>query len=39
MKMLIGTDDAVMYYYDSHLVDSRNASGLLISDLKRLARF
>jgi hypothetical protein len=39
MKMLIGTDDAVMYYYDSHLVDSRNANGLLISDLKRLARF
>lgn len=39
MKMLVGTDDAVMYYYDSHLVDSRNANGLLISDLKRLARF
>jgi hypothetical protein len=39
MKMLLGTDDAVMYYYDSHLVDSRNANGLLISDLKRLARF
>jgi len=39
MKMLVGTDDAVMYYYDSHLVDSKNANGLLISDLKRLARF
>ncbi|MFZ2287478.1 MAG: hypothetical protein WAV93_10885 [Bacteroidales bacterium] len=39
MKMLVGTDDAVMYYYDSHLVDSKNASGLLISDLKRLSRF
>ena len=39
MKMLVGTDDAVMYYYDSHMVDSRNANGLLISDLKRLARF
>ncbi|MDX9728739.1 MAG: hypothetical protein RBT50_05700 [Bacteroidales bacterium] len=39
MKTLIGTDDAVMYYYDSHMVDSKNASGLLISDLKRLARF
>jgi hypothetical protein len=39
MKMLIGTDDAVMYYFDSHMVDSKNASGLLISDLKRLARF
>lgn len=39
MKMLVGTDDAVMYYYDSHMVDSKNANGLLISDLKRLARF
>ena len=39
MKTLIGTDDAVMYYYDSHMVDSRNSNGLLISDLKRLARF
>jgi len=39
MKMLIGTDDAIMYYYDSHLVDSKNANGLLISDLRRLARF
>jgi len=39
MKMLLGTDDAVMYYYDSHLVDSKNANGMLISDLKRLARF
>jgi hypothetical protein len=39
MKTLIGTDDAIMYYYDSHMADSKNASGLLISDLKRLARF
>ena len=39
MKTLIGTDDAIMYYYDSHMVDSKNASGLLIADLKRLARF
>ena len=39
MKTLIGTDDAIMYYYDSHMADSRNASGLLVSDLKRLARF
>lgn len=39
MKMLVGTDDAVMYYYDSHMVDGRNANGLLIADLKRLARF
>lgn len=39
MKTLIGTDDAIMYYYDSHMADSKNASGLLISDFKRLARF
>jgi hypothetical protein len=39
IKMLIGTDDAVMYYYDSHLINSRNANGLLVSDLKRLNRF
>jgi len=39
MKTLIGTDDAIMYYYDSHMVDSKNASGLLVADLKRLSRF
>ncbi len=39
MKTLIGTDDAIMYYYDSHMVDNKNANGLLIADLKRLARF
>lgn len=39
IKTLIGTDDAIMYYYDSHLADSKNASGLLTADLKRLARF
>lgn len=39
MKTLIGTDDAIMYYYDSHLVDSKNASGLLVADFRRLARF
>jgi len=38
-KMLIGTDDANMYYYDQHLIDKKNPNGLLISDLKRLARF
>lgn len=38
-KMLIGTDDADMYYYNYHLIDSKNPNGLLESDLKRLARF
>ena len=39
IKIMIGADDAVMYYYDSHLINSRNADGLLISDLKRIVRF
>lgn len=38
-KMLIGTDDANMYYYNHHLIDKKNPNGLLESDLKRLARF
>jgi len=38
IKMLIGTDDAVMYYYDTHMVDSKYPNGILISDLKRIAR-
>jgi len=38
-KMLIGVDDADMYYYNQHMVDSKNPNGLLESDLKRLSRF
>jgi len=38
-KMLIGTDDANMYYYNMHTIDKSNPNGLLPSDLKRLARF
>jgi hypothetical protein len=38
-KMLIGTDDNNMYYYNQHLIDSNNPDGLLPADLKRLARF
>jgi len=38
-KMLIGADDADMYYYNQHMVDARNSNGLLESDLKRLARY
>ena len=38
-KMLIGTDNNDMYYYNQHLIDSNNPDGLLPSDLKRLARF
>lgn len=38
-KMLIGTDDADMYYYNQHMIDRNNPKGLLPSDLKRLSRF
>ena len=36
-KMLIGTDDANMYYYNQHKIDKSNPNGLLPADLKRLA--
>jgi hypothetical protein len=38
-KMLIGTDDSDMYYYNQHTIDKANPNGLLPADLKRLARF
>ncbi|HNX67749.1 MAG TPA: hypothetical protein PKH02_12765 [Bacteroidales bacterium] len=38
IKMLIGTDDAIMYYYDTHMVDDKNANGMLASDFKRIGR-
>lgn len=38
-KMLIGTDDSNMYYYNMHTIDKNNPNGFLPSDLKRLARF
>jgi hypothetical protein len=37
-KMLIGTDDAEMYYYDMHTIDKANPNGFLPADLKRLAK-
>jgi len=37
-KMLIGTDDSNMYYYNQHLIDKYNPNGLLPADLKRLAK-
>jgi hypothetical protein len=37
-KMLIGTDDANMYYYNQHLIDKDNPNGLLPADLKRLSK-
>ena len=37
-KMLIGTDDANMYYYNQHIINKFNANGLLPADLKRMAK-
>ena len=38
-KMLIGTDDSDMYYYNQHLINKNDPNGFLPADLKRLARF
>ncbi|HDZ40430.1 MAG TPA: hypothetical protein ENH59_01955 [Bacteroidetes bacterium] len=38
-KMLLGTDDARMYFYGEHRISDRKPNGLLISDLKRIGRF
>ena len=37
-KMLIGTDDSELYYYDQHKIEPDNPNGLLPSDLKRLEK-
>ncbi len=37
-KMLFGTDDSGLYYYDQHKIDKNNPNGLLPSDLKRFVR-
>lgn len=36
-KMLIGTDDANMYYYNQHVIGKTYPDGFLAEDLKRLA--
>lgn len=36
-KMLIGTDDANMYYYNQHVISKTAPNGFLAADLKRLA--
>lgn len=38
-KMLIGTDDSEMYYYNQHLIDKSNPDGFLPADLKRIGKF
>ena len=37
-KMLIGTDDSDMYYYNQHLINRSDPNGLLPADLKRLSK-
>jgi hypothetical protein len=37
-KMLIGTDDSNMYYYNQHTIDKNNPNGLLPADLKRFEK-
>jgi hypothetical protein len=37
-KMLIGTDDSNMYYYNQHTIDKSSPNGLLPADLERLAK-
>lgn len=37
-KMLFGTDDSGLYYYNQHRIDRNNPNGLLPADLKRFIR-
>jgi len=38
-KMLFGTDDSHMYFYNYHTITPKRPDGLLSRDLKRLCRF
>lgn len=38
-KILIGTDDANMYYFGQHRISNNNPNAFLESDLRRLARY
>jgi len=38
-KMLIGTDDAKMYYFNNHKISDKNPNGFLPADMNRIARF
>ncbi len=38
-KILIGTEDARMYYFNNHKIDQRNPNGFLPADLRRIGRF
>ncbi|WP_439181521.1 hypothetical protein [Carboxylicivirga taeanensis] len=36
-KILIGADSSVFYYFDYHMINSKNRDGLLEKDLKKMA--
>ena len=38
-KMLIGTDDGMIYFYGEHKITPKKRKGLLVNDLKRIGRF
>jgi hypothetical protein len=38
-KVLMGCDDAKIYYYNFHVINDKNPDGFLPSDFKRLARY
>jgi hypothetical protein len=38
-KMLIGTDNGMMYFYGEHTITPKNKNGLLVNDIKRIGRF
>jgi hypothetical protein len=38
-KMLIGTDDGMMYFYGEHKITPAKPRGLQVNDLKRIGRF
>ncbi len=38
-KMLIGTDDAKMYYFNNHKISDKNPNGFLPADMNRISRF
>lgn len=38
-KVLMGCDDACIYYFNYHIIDAKNPDGFLPLDFKRLARY
>jgi hypothetical protein len=38
-KMLIGTDDGMIYFYGEHKITPKKRKGLLVNDLRRIGRY